>query len=71
MTTNGSPNLRGKNLGRLESVQDSFRETCSNKEILLSSTAVKLENFITSKGFNHRQFISLLQDLDAEHADVP
>jgi len=37
----------------------------------VTSTAVRLVNFIRARGLNHRQFISLLQDLDAERADVP
>jgi hypothetical protein len=36
-----------------------------------TSTAVKLENFISARDLNYKQFLSMLQDLDAEHTDVP
>ncbi|XP_058846468.1 general transcription factor II-I repeat domain-containing protein 2A-like [Acipenser ruthenus] len=33
-------------------------------------TAVKIVNYIRARGLNHRQFISLLEDTDAEHQDL-
>jgi hypothetical protein len=37
----------------------------------VTSTVDILVNFVRASGLNHRFFISLLQDLDAEHADAP
>jgi len=37
----------------------------------VTSTVMKLVNFIQTRELNHRAFISPLQDLDAEHTDVP
>jgi hypothetical protein len=36
VTTDGSPYLTGNNIGLLKSVRDSFRETCSHREMFLS-----------------------------------
>jgi hypothetical protein len=36
----------------------------------VTSTAARLVNFIGARDLSRRQFMSLLQDLDAEHTDV-
>jgi len=36
----------------------------------VTSTVVKFVNFVGARGLNHRQFISMLQDLGAQHIDV-
>jgi hypothetical protein len=37
----------------------------------LMNTVINLVSFIRARGLNNRQFISLLEDVGAEHTDVP
>ncbi|XP_067939563.1 general transcription factor II-I repeat domain-containing protein 2-like [Watersipora subatra] len=52
VTTDGSPNLTGKNLNHVV------------------NPVVKLVNFIRARGLQHRQFITFLEETDADHQDL-
>ncbi|XP_042238726.1 general transcription factor II-I repeat domain-containing protein 2B-like [Homarus americanus] len=90
VTTDGGPNMTGKNVGLLKRIQDQVRETNAeqntvflhciiHQEVLCKSvlnlshvvdTVVKVVNYIRASGLNHRQFITLLEDLESDHTDV-
>ncbi|CAM2112122.1 unnamed protein product [Caretta caretta] len=61
VTTDGSPNLTGKNEVLCKNVLDIDH---------VVRTVVKIVNYIRARGLNHRQFISLLEDTDAKHQDL-
>lgn len=91
VTTDGCPNLTGKNTGLLRRIQDRVREDDPNSTLIflhciihqealsksvlkldhVTKTVVKLVNFIRARALNHRQFIQLLEESEAEHTDVP
>ncbi|XP_067947134.1 general transcription factor II-I repeat domain-containing protein 2-like [Watersipora subatra] len=52
VTTDGSPNLTGKNLNHVV------------------NPVVKLVNFIRARGLRHHQFITFLEETDADHQDL-
>ncbi|XP_042242397.1 general transcription factor II-I repeat domain-containing protein 2B-like [Homarus americanus] len=90
VTTDGGPNMTGKNVGLLKRIQDQVRETNAEQNIVFShciihqevlcksvlnlshvvDTVVKVVNYIRARGLNHRQFITLLEDLESDHTDV-
>ena len=90
VTTDGSPNLTGKNVGLLKRIQDQVKEANPNQDIVFLHCIIHQEvlcksvlilnnvveivsqivNFIRSRGLNHRQFITLLEELESEHSDV-
>lgn len=91
VTTDGCPNLTGKNTGLLRRIQDRVREDDPNSTLIflhciihqealsksvlkldhVTKTVVKLVNFIRARALNHRQFIQLLEEREADHTDVP
>ncbi|XP_070264829.1 general transcription factor II-I repeat domain-containing protein 2-like [Myotis yumanensis] len=60
VTTDGSPNLTGKNVGLLKRIQDKVKEENPNQDVI----------FLHSKGLQHRQFIKFLEETDADHHDL-
>uniref|UniRef100_UPI00398EC136 general transcription factor II-I repeat domain-containing protein 2B-like n=1 Tax=Pristiophorus japonicus TaxID=55135 RepID=UPI00398EC136 len=90
LTTDGSPNLTGKNSGLLKRIKDKVKEEGTenegiflhciiHQEALCSKvlsidhvvrTVVKVVNCKRARELNHQQFISLLEDTDAEHQDL-
>ncbi|XP_060786507.1 general transcription factor II-I repeat domain-containing protein 2A-like [Neoarius graeffei] len=85
VTTDGSPNLTGKNTGLLKRIQDNpeqeviFLHCIIHQEALCKSVlqldhvvkpVVKLVNFIRARGLQHRQFIAFLEETDADHQDL-
>ena len=50
------------------SYQEAYCKTCGYE--LYEFTVAELLNFIQAKDLNHRCFISLLQQMDAEHNEV-
>ncbi len=91
VTTDGSPNLTGKNIGLLKRLQDKVKaESPSSEELIflhciihqealcksvlklenVVKVVVKLVNFIRARALNHRQFIQLLNETEAEHDDL-
>ncbi|XP_070273135.1 general transcription factor II-I repeat domain-containing protein 2-like [Myotis yumanensis] len=61
VTTDGSPNLTGKNESLCKSILQLNH---------VVSPVVKLVNFIRAKGLQHRQFIKFLEETDADHHDL-
>ncbi|XP_063802305.1 general transcription factor II-I repeat domain-containing protein 2B-like [Pseudophryne corroboree] len=90
VTTDGSPNLTGKNIGLLKRIQDQvseknpelkivFLHCIIHQEVLCKSvlklsnvvdTVTKVVNYIRARGLNHRQFVALLEETEAEHTDI-
>ena len=91
VTTDGSPNLTGKNVGLLKRIQDQVKEESPDQDVIflhcvihqeslcksvlklnhVANTVVKVVNYIRARGLQHRQFISFLEDTDADHQDLP
>ncbi|KAI7790853.1 putative general transcription factor II-I repeat domain-containing protein 2-like [Triplophysa rosa] len=77
VTTDGSPNLTGKNTGLLKRLQDKVKDECLNSEELIflhciihQEALCKTCQFIRARALNHRQFIQLLNETEAEHHDL-
>uniref|UniRef100_G3Q4J5 SPIN-DOC-like zinc-finger domain-containing protein n=1 Tax=Gasterosteus aculeatus TaxID=69293 RepID=G3Q4J5_GASAC len=84
VTTDGCPNLTGRNVGLLERMQDKASELAAEQELVfircvvhqqaLCPSALKLVVTTTvdfmSGALNHRQFVSLSEEQESEHADV-
>ena len=89
VTTDGSPNLTGKNVGLLKRIQNKVKEEnpdqdliflhCIHQESLCKSVlqlnhvvnpVVKLVHFIRARGLQHRQFITFLEETDADHQEL-
>uniref|UniRef100_A0A8C8R4R6 Uncharacterized protein n=1 Tax=Pelusios castaneus TaxID=367368 RepID=A0A8C8R4R6_9SAUR len=90
VTTDGSPNLTGKNVGLLKRIQDKVKEENPDQDVIflhciihqeslcksvlqlnrVVNPVVKLVNCIRAKGLQHRQFITFLEETDADHQDL-
>ena len=90
VTTDGCPNLTGKNVGLLKRMQDKVTEMnpdqkltflrCIIHQEVLWKTVLKMKhvvdavtkivNFIRARALNHRQFVALLEENEAEHGDI-
>lgn len=85
VTTDGCPNLTGKNSGLLKRMQDKVTENnqflhCILRQEVLCKSVLKMNhvvdvvtktvNFIRARALNHRQFVSLLEDRDTEYPDI-
>jgi hypothetical protein len=86
LVTDGAPAMTGTKkgvVGRLNEKLDGKIENFHciiHQEVLCGKTinldhilkrVVSIVNFIRARGLNHRQFASLLADMDSEHEDLP
>ncbi|XP_051784721.1 general transcription factor II-I repeat domain-containing protein 2-like [Erpetoichthys calabaricus] len=90
VTTDGSPNLTGKNVGLLKRIQNKVKEENTDQDVIflhyiihqeslcksvlqlnhVVNPVVKLVNCIRAKGLQHRQFITFLEETDADHQEL-
>ncbi|XP_067940656.1 general transcription factor II-I repeat domain-containing protein 2A-like [Watersipora subatra] len=90
VTTDGSPNLTGKNVGLLRRIQNKVKDENPDQDVIflhciihqeslcksvlqlnhVVNLVVKLINFIRARGLQHRQFITFLEETDADHQDL-
>ena len=86
ITTDGCPNLTGKNVGLLKKISDKVTNVDPSQELMflhqeafcnscldfkhIVNPVVKLMNFIRDRGLNPRQFIGLLDDANVDYYDV-
>ena len=90
VTTDGLPNLTGKNVGLLKRIQDKVNEESTDQDVIflhciihleslcksvlqlnhVVNPVVKLVNLIRIRRLQHRQFITFLEETDADHQDL-
>ncbi|KAJ4935481.1 hypothetical protein JOQ06_017014 [Pogonophryne albipinna] len=60
VTTDGCPNLTGKNVGLFKLLKIHH----------VIDVVTKIVNFIRARALNHRQFVALLEEHETEHSDI-
>ncbi|XP_075067564.1 general transcription factor II-I repeat domain-containing protein 2A-like [Mixophyes fleayi] len=70
VTTDGCPNLTGRNVGLLKRMQDKVTEINPEQKLTFLHCIIHQEMLCRARALNHRQFVALLEENESEHCDI-